>query len=164
MSDLPLELKVDPKNEKLILKLSQLDKYDFSAINSDMQKKYSWPIEKSKYIEPRVKKFFALSFLNADNYHIPDIDVDEYWHRMILHTVWYHKFCSDMFGSYYHHTPAPDPNHISTENREKSKELMAYWFGEPWDFIVMTCTQCNHPTPGGFALELRPDPSTLPKL
>ena len=60
-----------------------------------------------KKIETETKRFFSFAFLDPGYYHIPEPDVDEYWHRMILHTQWYSKFCLDTFGQYYHHTPEP---------------------------------------------------------
>ncbi|QWT14556.1 hypothetical protein [Sphingobium xenophagum] len=162
MSDfLPLELKVDPLSAEVAKRLDSLSQYDFSAITDDVTRKYGWKSAKSISVEKQVKQFFALAFLDPGYYHIPEEDVDEYWHRMILHTVWYSDFCQSVFGQFYHHTPEPDPAHISEENRERTKRLVDYWFATEWNNLVLTCTQCRGP-----ALEfgVKPDDSALPNF
>jgi hypothetical protein len=64
---------------------------------------------------------------------------------MILHTQWYHQFCLDTFGQYYHHTPEPDQSFLSEENRNRSLQLIKHWFGYSWASLVVTCTQCRGP-------------------
>jgi len=161
----PLDLKVDPQNNNLISKLSQLESYDFGFIKTDVMKKLNWPQEKADYVERRVKMFFSLAFLDQGNYHIPEVDVDEFWHRMILHTMWYVQFCDDIFSEYYHHTPEPDQKHLNQANRQRSRDLIKHWYADSWDFIIMTCTQCRGPYKQMAALAaFAPAPAVLPKI
>jgi len=132
-------------NKKLDAALKKLEKYDFSAITQSCASRYGWKAAKAADMEIETKRFFSLAFLDPGYYHIPEPDVDEYWHRMILHTQWYHKFCMDTFGQYYHHTPEPDQSLISEENRQRSLELIKHWYGYEWKSVVMTCTQCKGP-------------------
>lgn len=145
--DLPLELVRNPGNKRTISWLHKMENYDFSDITSDVKKKFDWSQEKASETENQVKQFMALAVLDPGYYHIPEIDVDEYWHRMILHTQWYAKFCDDVFGSFYHHTPEPDPDHLSLENRERTLRLAEYWYGFQWKHLVLTCTQSQGPIP-----------------
>lgn len=156
---LPLGLKKDPRNPALIEKLLELETYDFREINQSVQTKYNWTQEKTEHYEREAKKFFALAFLDAGAYHIPEADVDEYWHRMILHTKFYNEFCQKIFGTYYHHTPEPDETLVSEENRRRSLALIPYWFGTEWGTLVRTCTQCRGPF---LSTSLRPAAETLP--
>jgi hypothetical protein len=135
-----------------------------SDIKRDTMRKLGWSQDKADLVENRAKKFFSLAFLDHDHYHIPDVDVDELWHRMILHTQWYCKFCDDIFGTYYHHTPEPDASHLNQQNRDRSEKLMQYWFQESWDKMVDTCTQCSGPTEPGIPGHFAPDSTTLPNI
>ncbi|MGA9867002.1 MAG: hypothetical protein WBQ75_11255 [Acetobacteraceae bacterium] len=157
----PLDLKVDPINAGVLAKLRLLDGYDFLAITADAERKLGWSSTHSAEIEKQVKQFLSLAFLDPGFYHIPELDVDEYWHRMILHTQWYAKFCDDVFGSYYHHTPEPDPAHMNQANRDRSVKLADYWFGTKWANLVRTCTQCRGPF---IVSGIAPDPQTMPVL
>ncbi|MBL8298081.1 MAG: hypothetical protein JNN30_06975 [Rhodanobacteraceae bacterium] len=113
-------------NKRLDAALGKLEKYDFSAITESCASRYEWKAAKAVDMEIETKRFFSLAFLDPGHYHIPEPDVDEYRHRMILHTQWYHKFCMDTFGQYYHHTPEPDQSLISGENRQRSLELIKH--------------------------------------
>ncbi len=70
MSTLPFGLAVDPQNDVLLQKLRLLENYNFDHITRDVQKKYGWSIDRSKYTEIETKKFFALAFLDQGYYHI----------------------------------------------------------------------------------------------
>lgn len=160
-SAVPMDLRVDPVNTRVLDKLRLIDSYDFSAITSDVQRKFDWPPQHASGIERQAKQFFCLAFLDPGRYHIPEVDVDEYWHRMILHTQWYIKFCDEVFGSYYHHTPEPDPANMSQQNRDRTQKLAEYWFGAKWPNLVRTCTQCRGPyVVSGIA----PEPHTMPQI
>lgn len=164
-TELPIGLKVNPNNEKLLKVLIKLENYDFSSITKSCIEKYNWDETYANKIESWTKQFFSLAFLDNGYYHIPEKDVDEYWHRMILHTVWYHTFCNEIFGEYYHHTPEPDSEHMSESNRERSLKLVKYWFGNIWEELIRTCTQCKGPVAHiGRNRDLSPSPETLPIL
>ena len=111
-------------NPKLDEVLRKLEAYDFSPVTKSCIDRYGWSAEKAQQTEIETKRFFSLAFLDPGHYHIPESDVDEYWHRMILHTQWYQQFCLDTFGAYYHHTPEPEQNLISEENRKRSLALI----------------------------------------
>lgn len=160
---LPIGLKVNPGNSKLLGVFEKLENYDFSTITKSCIEKYGWDSAYASKIETWTKQFFALAFLDKGYYHIPEKDVDEYWHRMILHTLWYHEFCQTIIGEYYHHTPEPDPSHMSEENRERSLKLVDYWYHNTWETLIRTCTQCKGPGPS-ISAELEPNKDSLPKL
>lgn len=132
-------------NKKLDAALKKLAKYDFSSITESCADRYGWKVKKAEETELETKRFFSFAFLDPGFYHIPEADVDEYWHRMILHTQWYQKFCLDIFGQYYHHTPEPDQSLLSKENRERTLGLIEHWYGYKWESLVRTCTQCKGP-------------------
>ncbi len=146
-------------NKKLDAALKKLEKYDFLAVTRSCANRYGWKAAKASETEIETKRFFSLAFLDQGYYHIPEPDVDEYWHRMILHTQWYHKFCLEMFGQYYHHTPEPDQSLISEENRKRSMELIEHWYGYAWKSVVLTCTQCTGPGSGTVFQGLEPSES-----
>lgn len=151
-------------NKKLDRVLKKLEGYDFSPVTSSCVQRYGWSRKKGVETEIEVKRFFSLAFLDPGHYHIPAPDVDEYWHRMILHTKWYMEFCLAIFGQYYHHTPEPDRKLISKKNRERSLGLMQHWYGYTWDSLVDTCTQCKGPiTGGGSIFDLAPSAKALYK-
>lgn len=145
MTSRPLGIIRETGNKKLDSKLLDLENYDFSRITKSCIDRYKWSISKAEKFELEAKRFFSLAFLDSGFYHIPEPDVDEYWHRMILHTQWYSRFCSDIFGEYYHHTPEPDPELVNAENRNRSLGLVEHWFGYRWESLVETCTQCKGP-------------------
>jgi hypothetical protein len=151
-----LGLKRPTENPKLDAWLLRLTNYDFQPITKSCIDRYGWKQEKAKTTEMETKRFFSFAFLDPGHYHIPEPDVDEYWHRMILHTQWYQKFCSDIFGQYYHHTPEPDQDLVSEDNRRRSLELIQYWYGYRWESLVRTCTQCKGPITGIVAEGLEP--------
>jgi hypothetical protein len=161
ISRLPFALAVNPGNDQLLQKLRELENYDVGHINRSVMTKYGWSADKAKELEIETKKFFALAFLDQGHYHIPEPDVDEYWHRMILHSRFYVDFCESMFQGYYHHTPEPDDGALSIENRERSLKLIKYWFGTEWGSVVQTCTQCRGPV---IYEALQPIPSALPNF
>ena len=161
MATLPLGLIVDPNNNSLLVALRKLENYNLDHITRDVEKKYHWTQDKAHEIETETRRFFALAFLDQGYYHIPEADVDEYWHRMILNTQFYHSFCRDIFGDYYHHTPEPNANTINANNRNRTQQLVNYWFGTTWHSLVLTCTQCRGP----YLVNLpSPDPLTLPHI
>jgi hypothetical protein len=160
-STLPFGLIVDPKNDELLARLRVLENYDCEHITRSVQSKYGWDPDRAKKVEIDTKKFFALGFLDQGHYHIPEDDVDEYWHRMILHTRFYIDFCDQIFGEYYHHMPEPDANALNEENRNRTLKLMPYWFGDTWKSVVKTCTQCRGPYVVSI---LQPASDVLPKF
>lgn len=163
MATLPLGLKQKTGNDVLERWLAALEAYDFGTITASCVEKYKWPAAKAKKIERETKQFLSLALLDPGYYHIPQEDVDEYWHRMILHSQWYHEFCNKFFGGYYHHTPTPDPDLVNEDNRSRSKKLAKHWFGVDWKTLVVTCTQCKGPGIVGYtALDLRPRQNVLP--
>lgn len=145
MKEQVLGLNRATKNKKLDAVLDKLEKYDFSSITKSCIDRYNWDSKYGEEMETETKRFFSLAFLDPGYYHIPAPDVDEYWHRMILHTQWYQRFCLDIFGQYYHHTPEPDHSLISEENRQRSLALIQHWYGYTWQSLVRTCTQCKGP-------------------
>lgn len=160
----PLGLMVDPRNDDLVRRLAFLEKYDFSVITKDVSDKYGWSEEKAKEVELQFKRFMSLAWLDRSEYHIPEIDVDEYWHRAILHTQWYGRFCQDMFGSFYHHTPEPSPDNVNQRNRDRSLELIKYWYGQEWEHLVRTCTQSKGPVPTIDNIGLSPSREVIPAI
>ena len=145
MDSLPLGLLKDPGNPQLVEQLKELQDYDFSEVTRQCVEKYGWSKEHAKEIEQQAKQFLSLAYLDQDQYHIPEADVDEYWHRMILNTSWYERFCNDVFGAYYHHTPVADPRTMNDDARLRSKAIVIYWYGKKWKELVKTCTQCRGP-------------------
>jgi len=156
--ELPLGLIRDPENDKLVDLLRRLADYDFSAITQSCVQKYGWEASYAQKVEAEAKRFLALSVLDPGWYHIPEADTDEYWHRMILHTVWYAKFCLDVFGVFQHHTPTASPREVSGENRERSIAVAMHWFGCDWKSLVHTCTQCSG---GVYSDSLRPSEAAI---
>ncbi len=161
-TDLPLGLKVNPRNPRLVKKLQQLEAYDFDMVTKSCHARYGWTKPKARLAERATKRFFSLAFLDPGSYHIPEVDVDEFWHRMILHTLWYARFCEDIFGEFYHHTPEPDPKNMSATNRARTTQLVAHWFGAEAGQLVLTCTQCRGPRKVAVSTSLFPAPGSLP--
>jgi hypothetical protein len=160
----PLNILLDLGNERLEAKLLELERYDFSAITRSCIDRYEWTESRAKNAEYEAKRFFSLAFLDPGHYHIPEADVDEYWHRMILSTRWYMDFCDAIFGKYYHHTPEPSKEALNTENRQRSLEVVKHWFGYEWENLVTTCTQCKGPYEPESFRDLRPIQSSLYKV
>lgn len=166
MEPLPLGLLTDPGNKELVEQLSALERYDFAEVTRQCIEKYGWSEDHAKSIETQTKQFLSLAFLDQDQYHIPESDIDEYWHRMILNTAWYEIFSNDVFGAYYHHTPVPDPRFVDDGIRVRSKGIVAYWYGNKWKELVKTCTQCRGPKTNAKERfeKLKPAPERLPNI
>ena len=142
-NELPLKLIKNPDNPRCSNALRRLSLYDFSLITESCIDKFGWTVEEAEAIELQTKQFLALPFLDPHFFHIPEEKVDEYWHRMILHTQWYHAFCEETYGFYLHHTPEPRNKTPDLLNRNRTAELGKVWFGVNWSDLVRTCTQCN---------------------
>jgi len=147
MTNLPLELTKDPMSVGCVAALRRLEFYDCDRINRMCREKYGWSGEEAKDNERITKKFLSLNILDPSVYHIPTQVADDYWHRMILDTKWYTRFCDDIFGSFLHHTPMEKTQQKDEFNRDRSLRAAKYWFGEGWGNLVRTCTQCKGPEP-----------------
>lgn len=64
--------------------------------------------EKDTYLVARALRTFFLAHARARGQTIgmPSKVVDALWHEFILDTRAYHDFCSQAFGSFFHHLPA----------------------------------------------------------
>jgi hypothetical protein len=56
------------------------------------------------------KKYMTLFALGYEELGMVSHDVDEVWHRFILFTEEYTKFCDSIFGKYIHHAPNTSRN------------------------------------------------------
>lgn len=143
---LPLGLSRAPGGEALA-RIERLAAYDFQIINDDLQWKYGWTSAKCRALELRTKQFMALSFLEDSAAHGPSAGVDEYWHRMILHTQWYGAFCSEVFDRFFHHNPTR-PSAGDVEIGRQTRASLGHWFTETEkDPAPPQCntTNCNTP-------------------
>ncbi|MBV1911861.1 MAG: hypothetical protein KUG78_21385 [Kangiellaceae bacterium] len=143
---LPLNLIKDTDNPRCNNALRRLELYDFSLIRNSCIEKYGWSQNEAKDVELETKQFLALPFLDPHFYHIPEEKVDDFWHRMILHTQWYSHFCEETYGFFLHHTPEPKGAKADMVNRDRSIQLAKLWFGKDWSNLVRTCTQCRGPS------------------
>lgn len=129
-SSLPLNLKVAPEGN-VLSQVQKLAAFDFERINQDVRRKYGWSPTQCVSLELRVKQLMALSFLDAGGIHAPDADVDEYWHRMILHTKWYKFFCGEVFGRFFHHNVESPISEATVSMCASTRALLAKWFIPP---------------------------------
>jgi hypothetical protein len=130
---LPLGLARDPLNSVLVKQLELLENYNFWEVDTVIMRKYRWREERIKSVGYETRQYLALSLLDHECSHIPTDDVDEYWHRMILQTRFYKKFCADVFGFFQNHGPAPT-NEVGRVGPvvERTCDGMEYWFGKDW--------------------------------
>jgi hypothetical protein len=154
---LPLGLRVDPIHIGVLAKLRILESCDFSRITDDAEKRLDWTKQRASEMETQAKQFLSLVYLDPGYSHTPEIDVDAYWHRMILNTEWYIKFCDDVFGLYCHHILI-DPTEETLKDRERSAKLVHYWFGITWVNFLPRCSNQGRAVYLGIA----PEPQTMP--
>lgn len=169
MDKLPLGLLINPKNDMLVERLDVLEQYDFTGIDIIVSRKLLWKQEEIDRVRLEAKKFLSLALLDHEVGHVPKSDVDEYWHRMILQTRWYEKFCKDIFGFFIHHGPSVVPNPKQEELlASRTAKGMIHWYGSDWvGFRGMCCagpvewSPCDeHHRIDESLLKLVPDVST----
>ncbi len=57
--------------------------------------------------------------------------IDEMWHNFVLFTEDYHAFCHEMFGEFYHHTPAvTNVETISIDELSEQLQFIQAYVGE----------------------------------
>jgi hypothetical protein len=95
-------------------------------------------------VEYETRQYLALSILDHECSHIPNDDIDEYWHRMILQTRFYRKFCADIFGFFQNHGPAPT-NEVGRVGPviKRTCDGMEYWFGKNWRRVGSHPGECS---------------------
>jgi hypothetical protein len=71
---------------------------------------------------------------------VPNKEIDEIWHLHILDTKKYSKDCSEIFGSFFHHSPSYGQRNLSNEF-EMTKSLFRAEFGE--DFNLYALPSCS---------------------
>jgi len=139
---LPLGLVRDPSNPLLLGRLKELETFDFSAPRRHASTRLGWDEATALDVELRTKQYMALGFLDMGESHVPEVDADEFWHSMMLHTRWYHAFCQVVFGEYFHHTPG-EPGGIDEGRRDRSLAGVHQWFGERAVNLTINCRACQ---------------------
>ena len=65
-----------------------------------------WSEDYARQVEGELKKFFAAALLREPSQVVcPNMDVDELWHAMVLHTGGYREFCRGAFGRFLDRGP-----------------------------------------------------------
>ena len=91
-----------------------IEAIDLSQINLYFQLKKGWSEER---VTQAVTDYrFFLSRIDSRFNTSPTSDVDDIWHRHILHTKQYAYDCMRVFGKFIHH----EPFEISVENTAQS--------------------------------------------
>jgi hypothetical protein len=115
-------------HEEALAGIQRLADYDLSNIRRDVGVKLGWSPRKCALVEREVKQFMALFFLDKGRAHSPTAEVDEFWHRMILHTRWYAGFCDAVFGTFFHHSIDVNRTAAVIDVKVRTKQLLAEWF------------------------------------
>lgn len=67
--------------------------------------KAKWSSKRVGAAIAKYKAFLAFRLEHSEADPKPECDVDEVWHRHILHTRQYEQDCLNIFGHHLHHTP-----------------------------------------------------------
>lgn len=120
MARTPLGLTRDTGVPALNDRLLGLEQYPFAVILRRVSRLRTengqpplTPAEKAA-MELKAKRFFSLILLDPDQPHVPDVEIDEVWHAMVLNTPWYRTFCHAIFGAFIDHTP-PDDDDVDVD-------------------------------------------------
>ena len=79
--------------------------YEIDDLVEQMVEEMSLTHPQAELLFEDTKKFLLIAFLNPDKRCGPSPAIDACWHRFILHTREYMRFCDQMFGTYIHHRP-----------------------------------------------------------
>lgn len=85
--------------------LQKLREFDLSRINQQLRNDGYDNVEE---LEAKFRRFIKLIIENPDSEITPSPEVDEYWHKFILDTREYHRFCEEVVGQFIHHMPNLD--------------------------------------------------------
>ncbi len=114
-------------------KLEQADQIDRNRSSSFPQ---DWSREKRERELHRYRQFLALAACRPGLRCTPTRDIDELWHRHMLHPVAYHADCMRIFGRIFDHdggfgTGPGELAILKTAFRRFAREWQAA-FGEPY--------------------------------
>ena len=87
---------------------TEIDSIDFSLLKLKLRDKKEgegWVEEKCDMIEREYKRFLQLILRYPDQYFVPSMEIDIFWHYHILDTHHYVDFTQRIFGKYLHHYP-----------------------------------------------------------
>lgn len=86
---------------------AEIREYPLDRINRQL---WNDGIEDVEELEEQFREFLCEYVENPDGHPTPPSErVDMYWHKFILDTRLYRRFCDDVFGEYLHHdVPASD--------------------------------------------------------
>jgi hypothetical protein len=96
------------------------------------------------------KRFFALELLypNPDHSFVPSIEIDPFWHHLVLDSRRYVALCDKLYGGYVHHTPTDTcPGEHADNAGEKfgyTKSLLDQAFGGAPPAAWGQAAKCNH--------------------
>lgn len=78
---------------------------DLEQIKLYFLKRHNWSLEK---VENAISGYHQFLYLVEKVGHIsPSKEIDDIWHRHILHTKQYAEDCHEIFGRFIHHNPFP---------------------------------------------------------
>jgi len=101
------------------LALKNIDAYVFpNSISRSISKKYPHLTrEEIDSVLSGLKQFFyACCICKGKSVGMPSRSVDYAWHKFILHTKEYKKFCKNNIGWFVHHTPAGSSGEKTVES------------------------------------------------
>jgi len=111
--------------------LEKLRDFDLKPVTMRLEEEGHSEAEK---LEEEFRKFAALTIINEDTTVVPSERLDIFWHKFIMDTRRYQRFCDEVLGSFLHHEVS-DPREVEEvepdfESYEKTLEQYREYFGD----------------------------------
>jgi len=127
--------------------LRSLRTWDLSPIARRVERELGWSWKFVLRVEREYRHFIALAVLEPADRLGMQGPVDEFWHRHILFTQDYHRFCHAVAGGYIHHSPHEAETHAGGGSYQRTLALLERRFGKVdeavWPRIgANSCNNC----------------------
>lgn len=85
--------------------INRVEQYPMTAIVAQYAKDEKLSLATAEAHERELKRFLALVCLKPSGTYEMRGPVDKLWHKFIIYTLEYQKFCENMAGRFIHHIP-----------------------------------------------------------
>lgn len=133
MTDQPLGLSEDIDLTKDDAeKLRYIEAYDLTMEVDTAVEEGMIPEELAETAELELKRFLAIAYLEREDREslVPGRRIDTLWHKFILNTPSYTRFCDRVYGEYLHHVPSRVEDRAAVPEERRGTSLAGQYFDD----------------------------------